>query len=273
MTPTRSRIAFGGTLLVLFGLAFGGAYVVRARQLDTKTVALDTVVAESTSAAETTVPLAVDSTLPAETTAIPETTAAPETTEAPTTTAAPVADLNLTTDGSAFGRGSGKAVWDDTIGCDSIATRAGVASDCDRLTIGGVGVAWVIDALGGATVLANDPGVDDANAWSVELDTAATPTKRPLVVDVTGDGEAEMLFGFRSSTNLAVDVIEVRDGTPGVALHLDLPGGRITAGDGVLDVWQAAAGGGFDHWTISRTDGRWTKDGYERTDSAPTGSL
>ncbi len=260
-------------LFLLFGFAFGGAYVFRERQLDETIVAVDSGPAtETTTPAETTTPLAVDSTIPVDTTTPSETTSPPETTKAPVTTVAP-SELSLSTDGTLFQAASDRALWDDAVGCDSIATQSGAAGDCDRLSIGGVNIAWVLDAGGGATVLQNDPGVDEPGTWNVELETGSTPSRRPLVTDVTGDGQPELLFGFRSDSSLTVDIVEIRDGNAGVVLHLDLPGGRVSAGDGQLDVWQQSEAGSFEHWTVTRNSGRWTKDGFERTASAPAGNL
>ena len=131
----------------------------------------------------------------------------------------------------------------------------------------------MLDAGGGATVLQNDPGIDEPWTWNVELETGSTPTRRPLVTDVTGDGQPELLFGFRSDSSLMVDIVEIRDGNAGVVLHLDLPAGRVSAGDGQIDVWQKNDAGSFEHWTVTRNSGRWTKDGFERTTSAPAGNL
>ena len=272
-SSTRSRIAFAALLLLLFGFAFGGSYVFRQRQLDETVVSIDSAPAtDTTTPPETTPPpLAVDSTTPVDTTAPIETTSPPET-SAPVTTRPPQS-LSLSTDGTLFEAAGDRALWDDAVGCDSIATQTGAASDCDRLSIGGVNIAWVLDAGGGATVLQNDPGIDEPGTWNVELETGSTPTRRPLVTDVTGDGQPELLFGFRSDSSLMVDIVEIRDGNAGVVLHLDLPAGRVSAGDGQIDVWQKNLPGSFEHWTVTRNSGRWTKDGFERTTSAPAGNL
>jgi hypothetical protein len=269
----RSRLAFGTLLALLFAGSFGGAYAFRQRQLDTTASPTDLQPpVETTAAADTTTPLVVDTSIADTTLAPVETTAVPETTSAPVTTISPQS-LVLSTDGALFGSGSSRGLWDDAVGCDSIATRSGAASACDRLSLGGVNVAWVIDAQGGATVLQNDPGSDEPGTWNVELETSSTPSRPPLVTDVTGDGQPELVFGFRNGSTLAVDVVEIRDGNAGVVLHLDLPSGRVTAGDGQLDVWQQAGGGDFEHWTVRRDGGRWTKDGFERTGSPPAGNF
>jgi hypothetical protein len=268
----RSRVAFGAVLLLLFAGSFGGAYAFRQRQLDEETKPIDLQPpTETTAVPDTSEPLVVDTSI-ADTTVPPvETTAAPETTSAPPTTIAPK-DLVLTTDGALFTGGSGGVLWDETVGCDSLA-KSSAASSCDRFSLGGVNVAWVIDANGGARVLQNDPGSDEPDTWNVVLETISTPSRAPLLADVTGDGQSELVFGFRTDSSLAVDVVEIRDGNAGVALHLDLPNGRVTAGDGQLDVWQSGNGDGFEHWTVRRDGGRWTKDGFERTASPPAGSF
>ena len=271
---TRSRLGFSALTLLLFVGSFAGAYTVRQRQNKTVVIAVDTTaVPDTTAVADTTTPLVVDSSVVETTQAVVETTAVPETTAPPApTTAAPKLDLSLTTDGANFESSSERRLWDDTTGCDSISLRSGASKDCDRLTIANVGIAWVFDGEGGASILSSDPASDEAGTWNARLDTASSPSRRPLVTDVTGDDQKELVFGFRTETGLSVDVIEVRNGLPSVALHLNLVGGRVTAGDGQIDVWQQT-GDSFEHWTLTRSGGRWTKDGFERTSSAPAGNL
>lgn len=270
----RSRIGFAAFTLVLFAGSFAGAYALRQRQNETVTaLPIDTSVAsETTVVADTTTPLVVDSSV-AETTIPVDTAVESETSAAPATSPLkPKFDLPLTTDGSAFRTSSERALWDDTLGCDSLANPNSTAKDCDRLNIADMGVAWVLDAAGGATVFVSDPSVDEAGTWNARLATDRSPSGRPVVTDVTGDGQPELVFGFRTDTRLAIDVVELRNGSPSVVLHLNLVGGRVSAGDGQLDVWQGMAGS-FEHWSIIRQDGRWTKDGFERTPSAPAGDL
>ena len=86
-SSTRSRIAFAALLCLLFGFAFGGAYVFRQRQLDETVVSVDSgPPTDTTTPPETTTPLVVDSTIPVETTTPVDTTLPPESTDAPVTT-------------------------------------------------------------------------------------------------------------------------------------------------------------------------------------------
>jgi hypothetical protein len=275
----RSRLAFASLLAVLFVASVGGAYLFRKRQLDRADVPVSVpVVAETvveTTAAPTTEALALDTIVIDETTIAADTTAPPaETTAAPPeTTAAPseARELSLTTDGALLTSSSGRFLWDESVGCDSIA-QTGSTSGCDRLAVGGVNIAWVLEGGGGATILQSDPGVDVDGTWNVQLSTTTSPTRKPLVADVTGDGEPELLFGYRNGEDLSVDIVEIREGSAGVALHLELPGGRLSAGDGSIEVWQRGDTG-FEHWTVERDGGRWVKNGLDRSDSAPEGDL
>ena len=96
---------------------------------------------------------------------------------------------------------------------------------------------------------------------------------------VTGDQSLEHQQNLTKRT-LAVDVVEVRDGNPGVSLHLDLIDGRISVGDGQIDAWNGVPQAGddpdtpssFDHWTITRPGGRWRVNS-QRDDHPPSGQL
>lgn len=73
------------------------------------------------------------------------------------------------------------------------------------------------------------------------------------VVDVSGDGAAEAVFGFHRPDVLAVDVVE---GPGKVVVHRDARRGSARVSPGQLDVWEAA-GSQFDHLTIRYTDNAW----------------
>lgn len=73
------------------------------------------------------------------------------------------------------------------------------------------------------------------------------------VVDVSGDGAAEAVFGFHRPDVLAVDVVE---GPGTVVVHRDARRGSARVSPGQLDVWEAA-GSQFDHLTIRFSDNAW----------------
>jgi len=172
-------------------------------------------------------------------------------------------------------------VWVSGTGCSSLLT-AGAASGCERLSSGGVEVAWVVHADGGVDVLRRDPAVDPADQWSLALRSSAPPVAAPKVVDVTGDGQPEIVVGWRDATgSLAVDVVEVREGSPGVRLHLPLPFGRAVAVDGQIDAWIGIPQTGdpvgspsvFDHWVFRVVDGAWRVEAATREGQPPKGDF
>lgn len=73
------------------------------------------------------------------------------------------------------------------------------------------------------------------------------------VVDVSGDGAAEAVFGFHRPDVLAVDVVE---GPGKVVVHRNARRGSARVSPGQLDVWEAA-GSQYDHLTIRYTDNAW----------------
>lgn len=280
----RSRLpALTLAFLVAFGAAGAGAYVVRKDQLraESSLVQNSVVIPETTAVADSTL-LSVDTSV-ADTTAGPHTTAPPPETAAPTTTTStkppPRTTPQLSNTGALLRPRTDRRLFSEADGCNSLA-RDGIADSCDRQAVGGVEIAWVI----GSTyidILERDPAVDGPDVWNVALGADSVPTRAPRLADVTGDGQPELVVGWRDASNtLAVDIVEVRDGSPGVSLHLSLVDGRISVGDGQVDAWNGvpqpsddpARPTSFDHWTYTRTNGRWTVDSA-RDDNPPAGQL
>lgn len=269
--------------LVAFGAAGAGAYVVRSDQLrgESTLVQNSVPIPETTAVADSTL-LSVDTSI-ADTTAAPDTTAPPPETDPPTTTTSTEppgrTTPQLSNNGALLRPSTDRRLFSEADGCNSLA-RDGIAESCDRQSVGGVEIAWVIGA-NSIDVLQRDPAVDGPDVWNVALSADSIPARDPRLADVTGDGVPELVIGWRdANSTLAVDVVEVRDGNPGVSLHLTLVDGRITVGDGQIDAWNGVPQPGddpslptsFDHWTYTRTNGRWTVDS-ERDDDPPAGQL
>jgi hypothetical protein len=269
--------------LIAFGAAGAGAYVVRRDQLrsDTTLVQNSVAIPDSTAVADSTL-LSVDTSV-VDTTAVADTTAPPAETEPPATTTStrppPRTTPQLSNNGALLRPATDRRLYSEADGCNSLA-RDGIAESCDRQALGGVEIAWVIGASS-IDILQRDPAVDGPDVWNVALSADAAPTREPRLADVTGDGVPELVVGWRDAdSTLAVDVVEVREGNPGVSLHLSLVDGRISVGDGQIDAWNGVPQPGddptrptsFDHWTYLRTNGRWSVDS-ERDDDPPAGQL
>lgn len=269
--------------LVAFGAGGAGAYVARRDQLrsDSTLVQNSVAIPETTVVADSTL-LSVDPST-ADTTAAPETTTAPPETDPPTTTTAtkPASRTTpqLSNTGALLRPSTDRRLFSAADGCNSLA-RNDAGASCDRRSVGGVEIAWVIGPAY-IDILERDPAVDGPDVWNVALSADSAPGRDPRLADVTGDGVPELVVGWRDANQtLAVDVVEVREGNPGVSLHLSLVDGRITVGDGQIDAWNGVPQPGdgptaptsFDHWTYTRDNGRWTVDS-ERDDDPPTGQL
>ena len=271
MSSRRSPIALAALFVVPFVIAAIGAFLIRTNQLEatSPTEPIATPV-ETTAPAETTAPLTVESTAPVETTT---------STEAPiqttTTTTEPVSvapDAPISTDGAVLRSidTSDRRLFDAGVGCASLARDASTVRACDITTTNSVEVAWV-SMNEGVDILAHrlDEGPD---VWTVVLRSSASASKPPIVADVTGDGENDIVVGWRSEGALATDVVEVVDQSPVVSLHLSLVDGRVTVGDGRLDAWSRIDRGGYAHWGYTGGAERWEAVS-ELDNDPPSGEL
>lgn len=252
LTPEQKRVvvvlaALTGVLL----LALVVALVMRddpddSVVIDATTTTTATAIAEETS---TTIDL------PSSTTAAPTTTTKPTT----TTTAAPKPAID--------GRGAvlvapPTASRREMAGnqCASLA-ESGSTAECGLFTgKGSVEMAWLVeqrDSGRRAFVLRKVQG----RQWNVVLEARDDSGARfadvnVRVVDVSGDGAAEAVFGFRRTGTtevLAVDVVEA----PGrVVVHRESPKGSVRLSPGQLDLWEAT-GSQYDHLTVRFADNAW----------------
>jgi hypothetical protein len=80
---------------------------------------------------------------------------------------------------------------------------------------------------------------------------------RARVEDLSGDGAAEIAFGFTrvgASAVLAVDVVE---GPGTVVVHRELPRGVARVSSGQLDMWRRTDPTHYAHEVIQVRDGAW----------------
>lgn len=223
----------------------------------------EAVVTDATTSSTATTPVEDTTTtvdLPTSTTA-PATTAPPTTTTTTTQPPRPVVD----------GRGA-------VLVAPATATRRQLSdSRCETLAADGWGVecglfrgkgnvelAWLVESR----AVAEKEGVTARRAyvfrrissgrWASVLEAADEDGTRfadvnARVVDVSGDGAMEAVFGFHRPDLLAVDVVE---GPGAVVVHRDARRGSVRVSTGQLDVWEAA-GSQFDHLTIRFSDNAW----------------
>ncbi|MGH2685621.1 MAG: hypothetical protein ACRDJP_09165, partial [Actinomycetota bacterium] len=152
--------------------------------------------------------------------------------------------------------------------------------ECDRVTAKGVDLAWMVaehQATGALRTYVFRRLV--GQQWTVAL-SAEYPDRIEIAgagvstEDVSGDGQPDMIFGFRHQGTgqiLELDVVEA----PGqVVLHRELDKGTASVRPGQLDDWSAqfdaddpnCCPSSFLHSTIRFTDGAWRAVAQEQVD-------
>lgn len=279
---SRSQLPFYTALFVVpFALAAVGAFGVRTWQQSATTdtgATSEVVVVETT--VPPTVPLVVETTttVPSSTppTEVVTTTTPPET-QAPVKVPLPAAPK--TADGALLTALSDadRRLYEDG-NCDTLARPGTTARSCDITSSNGLDIAWVsMDE--GLDVLVH-VGSDGPDVWNVVLRSNKVVSRAPLFSDVSGDGEVELVAGWRPGDGtLNVDVVQFDGVTGSVTLHVAALDGRVSAGDGQLDVWSGLVASGADpgqlssyvHWAYSNGP-RWRVKA-SRDESPPSGQL
>lgn len=254
LTPEQKRV-----VVILAGLA-AVLFVVLVVALLVRDDPDDSIVADATTT--TTIPAEETSTtvdLPSSTTAAPTTTTRPTTTTSTTAAPRPVID----------GRGA-------VLAPPSTATRrevSGSSSFCDALADPGwtaecgafkgrdkAELAWVVERKDGglrARVFRHGQG----RQWSAVLEARDDTGSRfsdvnVRVIDLSGDGTDEAVFGFHQQGTAEVLSVDVVEGPGAVVVHRDSPKGSARLSTGQLDLWEAA-GNQYDHLTIRLSQGAW----------------
>ncbi len=238
----------------------------------------DTTVPDSTTPLDLDTSVAPDTTI---TTEPPADTTTPTTKKPKPTVPAARSKPPLSTDGAFLvppGSPESRQL-DQANQCPSLA-RTNSAELCDIVAIGGNVFAWVFEAGGeGVDLLSQDADLPDI--WHVELRANGLPTQTPRFADVTGDGQPEIVLGWRDDNDtLNVDIVEARGRSLVVTLHLPLLNGRLSAGGGSLDAWNGVPQEGdaegnpssFDRWSYAKKNGQWVASA-ERDDNPPAGQL
>ena len=285
MKSRSSTVAALTTFIVMFAFGFAGAFAVVQQKNTTDTTVVDTSSSTSdSSSADTTIALGLDTTIAD--TSIADTTEAPPETQAVTTAPRPTvprarSEPPVSTSGAFLSTPDSPEPrqYNPDDACNSLA-RTGSSDLCDTVTIGDATFAWEFENGGeGVDLLAADADLPDV--YTVQLRATGLPAQPPRVVDVTGDGQNDLVLGWRSDDGvLNVDIVEARGRTLVVTLHLELVDGRVSAGGGSLDVWNGVPQPGddpsnpssFDRWSYEKRNGRWVATA-ERDDSPPSGQI
>jgi hypothetical protein len=266
---SRSRILPFVAFLAAFGIAFGVAYTSRSAAPEPEVVTISGTTVADTEPVDTTQALQIEDTTSVPDTVAPTTTAAPTTTiadtEPPPVTAPPSRPAPTpSTDGAKLQPlgGADRRQYAADEGCRSM-SRTGNDAECEFITPEDPAAAWTIESDGsGSDVLIRDTGTEVL--YSVTLRSLSSPSRRPLLVDATGDGANDLVFGWRDdSGTLSVDIVELRGDSAAVTLHLSLVDGRLTVGDGQIDAWSGVRASGeatsssWDHLVYTKGGGRW----------------
>ena len=229
---------------------------------DRVTAGTSTTTSSTTTSSSSTSTSTTTSTTPPSTTT-PATTAAPSTTATPTTVVLPVvtgqgATLRppATAETRAIPPGGG---------CEALGD-AGWTVTCGTASAKGSVLVWVVETM---------PTADGATArralvfrrvtaqqWSLVLRAGdetgdQLASIRARVEDLSGDGPAEIAFGFTrvgASAVLAVDVVE---GPGNVVVHRELPRGVARVSSGQLDTWRRTDTTHYSHEVIQFRSGAW----------------
>ncbi|MEY2478769.1 MAG: hypothetical protein QOG87_4084 [Actinomycetota bacterium] len=80
---------------------------------------------------------------------------------------------------------------------------------------------------------------------------------RARVEDLSGDGLAEIAFGFTRVGASAVVALDVVEGPGNVVVHRELPRGVARVSSGQLDTWRRTDSARYAHEVIQFRDGAW----------------
>ena len=138
----------------------------------------------------------------------------------------------------------------DKGGCGTVAAKGGNLYWVVEPTAAGGRRAYVYKAASSSSITLVLQAVDDKGTEFAEV--------RALAADVSGDGPADILFGFRRKGATQVLSMDVVEGPGVVTLHRDYGRGSVKAAPGQIDGWGAsAAPGGFTHEVIRMVAGSW----------------
>jgi hypothetical protein len=191
----------------------------------------------------------------------------PPPTSAPTTTSTAPLPAPLTGDGAILQKPANPDQTrsiDKAKGCNSAGDAGWKIVECGALKRDDFTILWVVESKGGgsrALVLKErTPG-----QWATVLSAADDNGSRYSRIgvhgeDVSGDGRAELVFGFHRRTGDKGTGVDVVDAPVAVTLHRDLTGPTtsVRAGaDPALHTWASQADGTSLHQVIKVIGGAW----------------
>ena len=242
------------TLVTLLVVSGGGD--------DGKKVTAGTSTSSSSTTTSSTSTSSTTTTIPASTTSSP-TTAAPATTAAPTTVVLPV----VTGQGAVL-RAPGTAETRTAplnAGCEALGDPGWTVA-CGTANARGAVLTWVVESMAttdGATARrALVFRRINATQWTLvqrATDDAGSQftAMRARVEDLSGDGTAEIAFGFTRAGASAVLAVDVVEGPGTVVVHRELPRGVARVSSGQLNTWRRTDSTRYAHEVIQFRDGAW----------------
>jgi hypothetical protein len=162
----------------------------------------------------------------------------------------------------------------DATGCTSLGAREGWTVECESVEPKGGTLIWLVehknDSRAGLHVFVFAPksGSGSTAVWQSVLeagDEAGTRWSSVVArgVDLSGDGPAEIAFGFRQAGTGILD-FDVVEGPGVVVAHRGLVKGSARVSPGQLDTWARAAGSSssgagamYEHDVVRWQDGAW----------------
>ena len=191
-------------------------------------------------------------------------------TTTPPASAGPPPPPALTTEGAILTRPSTDTTRpiDKAKGCNSAVDPGWKVVECGALKRDDVVLLWVVESKGSglrALILRERT----AGQWAPVLtasDDNGTRWSRIGVrgEDVSGDGRADLVFGFHSRAADKALLVDVVDGPGVVTVHRGVAGGSARVAKGELHTGAALADGSFEHETIKVIAGAWRLAASER---------
>lgn len=170
----------------------------------------------------------------------------------------------VTAEGATITRSPSGAVRtvDKAKGCNSAAAPGWNLQNCGALKTSGTVLLWLVESKGKTTrALVLKEQTD--KKWAVVLSAADVDGTAFSKIgvrgeDVSGDGQPELVFGFRRKDAAGTLSMDVVDATPAVVAHRNLAKGVVQVDKGVITTWAAASGGGdYDQVEIRYRSGAW----------------
>lgn len=134
-------------------------------------------------------------------------------------------------------------------GCGTVAAKGGNLYWLVKKTSGGGRRAQVYKAGSGQNITLVLQAVDTDGSTFGEV--------RAVAADVSGDGSADIAFGFHRAGAAQVLAVDVVEGPGAVTLHREWAKGAVDVAPAQLDGWGTTASGAYAHEVVRMMSGSW----------------